>query len=136
MAEAKHIELPNGTILDLAGSGGINLVAGNYEYSEEEKVIGKWIDGKPVYKKVCKLPENTTINSNTWTYIGQLPNDMETIINTIGINKDGTQWPLGGDTKKEIIHFYSIDDKITKPCLITHLPKKAVNCCPKFERSN
>ena len=31
---------------------GIKFVSQQHEYSEEEKVIGKWIDGKPIYEKV------------------------------------------------------------------------------------
>lgn len=34
-----------------------------FEYSEEEKIVGNWIDGKPLYRKVINfgaLPNNTT----------------------------------------------------------------------------
>lgn len=49
MAEAKRIELPNGTILDLAGSGGEG-----HKYSTEEKVVGEWIDGRPIYEQTIR----------------------------------------------------------------------------------
>lgn len=32
--------------------GAINEVYQNNEYSTEEKIVGKWIDGKPIYRKV------------------------------------------------------------------------------------
>ena len=36
------------------------------EYSTDEKIIGKWIDGKPVYQKTIELiPTNTTASTST-----------------------------------------------------------------------
>lgn len=37
----------------------------NFDYSLEEKIIGTWIDGKPLYRLVCKgskTTENVSIN--------------------------------------------------------------------------
>ena len=61
-------------------------------YSEEEREIGVWIDGKPIYKKVIIFSEpiqvtytsifNTTIDSS----------DIENIISAIGIHADGTNY--------------------------------------------
>lgn len=34
-----------------------------HEYSINEKVVGKWIDGKPLYEKVLT---NTSLPRNTW----------------------------------------------------------------------
>ena len=59
--------LPVGTILDFDGDEipeGYGLVdeEDSYDvYSTEEQVIGRWIDNKPLYRKVI--------------YIGELPND-------------------------------------------------------------
>lgn len=44
-------------------------------YTEEEKVVGKWIDGKPIYRKVYKITLSTglvTIGNiaNVDTYLG------------------------------------------------------------------
>lgn len=36
------------------------------KYSTEEQVIGEWIDGKPVYQKVCVLSTAVDLPSNTW----------------------------------------------------------------------
>ena len=30
----------------------LNKLENNNVYSEEEQIIGKWIDGKPIYRKV------------------------------------------------------------------------------------
>lgn len=34
-------------------------------YSTEEQVIGQWIDGKPIYRKVFKLKSPSTANTDT-----------------------------------------------------------------------
>ena len=34
----------------------------NQEYSTEEQVIGTWIDGKPIYRKVMSLQSSTAGN--------------------------------------------------------------------------
>lgn len=45
--------------------GAINEVYQNNVYSTDETVVGKWIDGKPIYRKVFEigsLPNDTTIS--------------------------------------------------------------------------
>ena len=39
-------------------------VQGFNDYSEEEKIIGRWIDGRPIYRKfvVCTFPSNESEN--------------------------------------------------------------------------
>ena len=40
-----------------------NLKSSTYDvYSTNETVVGKWIDGKPIYRKVVKLPNQTSNN--------------------------------------------------------------------------
>ena len=55
---------------------GILNKLGKTEYSTEEKVVGKWIDGKPVYRKVLSatLPSATgnSVASLTSLNIGSL----------------------------------------------------------------
>ena len=41
-------------------------VQGFEDYSEEEKIIGRWIDGKPIYRKVVKLLEDITVKDSKW----------------------------------------------------------------------
>ena len=49
-----------------------------HEYSTEEKVVGKWIDGKPIYEKVIYI-ENFIIGNN------EVPlENIDTIINYSG----------------------------------------------------
>ena len=52
-------------------------------YSEEETIIGQWIDGKPLYRKVYKLPTNFVIPANAWTTTGIPSTDKEIIINSM-----------------------------------------------------
>ena len=52
-------------------------------YSTEEQVIGQWIDGKPLYRKVYKLPTNFVIRANAWTNTGIPSTDKEIIINSM-----------------------------------------------------
>ena len=50
----------------------INAVNERFTYSTEEKVIGTWIDGKPLYRKVFEYTLGSTTSS--WRTIGTIPN--------------------------------------------------------------
>ena len=52
-------------------------------YSTEEQIVGQWIDSKPLYRKVYKLPTNFVIPANTWTTTGIPSTDKEIIINSM-----------------------------------------------------
>ena len=49
-----------------SGGGG----SSESDYSEKEKIIGSWIDGKPVYQKTIVLQSAATISYNSWSSIG------------------------------------------------------------------
>lgn len=55
-----------------------------HNYSEDEKVVGKWIDGKPIYEKV--IPFTTTLNQSIWVETPELINDKEQMLQTFGIS--------------------------------------------------
>lgn len=64
---------------------------GNIVYSEEETVVGTWVDGKPLYRKVFN---NLSINTSTsgWKDVGSLPNVKNIIeVNYLIVDKDGRQ---------------------------------------------
>ena len=64
----------------------IEFVDNKNNYSTEEKVIGEWIDGKPIYRKVINI---NAINLNNWGYIPETDNlSIKKIINAtaMGIN--------------------------------------------------
>lgn len=55
------------------------------DYSEEERVTGKWINGKPVYRKVYPATIPATTKDGTFA-IGYIPldNDVDTVISWTG----------------------------------------------------
>lgn len=64
----------------------------NIEYSEEEKVVGCWIDGKPIYRKVLTI-ENA-ISQNSWGIANSGFNDIDRIIHSYGFsNSDPSTHP-------------------------------------------
>lgn len=52
------------------------------QYSTNETIIGNWIDGKPIYRKVItELNHITVASSNTWTKIDNtIIENLETVI--------------------------------------------------------
>lgn len=59
-------------------------IGARHKYSTEEKVIGEWIDGKPIYRKVFEI--NQTING--WTSISLTISDIDRAIDTRGLTED------------------------------------------------
>ena len=51
--DAKQDKMTAGTGIEITGENIINNL--NANYSTEEQVIGKWIDGKPLYRKVIEM---------------------------------------------------------------------------------
>lgn len=63
-------------------------------YSETEQVVGTWIDGKPIYRKVVQ--KNTTINAGNNRVTHGISN-LETLVNvygTIYFTNSSEQTPL------------------------------------------
>ena len=54
-----------------------------HDYVETEEIVGTWIDGRPVYKKVFHTTSSTVFTDET---------DIETIIKTEGVVRSGTTW--------------------------------------------
>ena len=83
MSDVTFTNLQANEILKYNGSVWINDY-NLHEYSTEEKVVGKWIDGKPIYEKV--IPFTATLNQSTWVETPELINDKEQILQTFGIS--------------------------------------------------
>lgn len=49
-------------------------------YSTTETVVGKWIDGKPIYRKVVQ--GSLTLSPQTWVDTGIVDNTIDLLINT------------------------------------------------------
>ena len=79
-----------------------------HEYSTEEKIVGRWIDGKPIYERVIHV-ENFIIGNNEITL-----ENLDTIINYSGnlILTDYPKWkryfpytPYNTSNKVAITHY-------------------------------
>jgi hypothetical protein len=57
-------------------------IGSNTDYSTTEKIIGTWIDGKPLYQKTIHLPDESTKNGRVEFAHGI--SDIEKIIKCIG----------------------------------------------------
>lgn len=62
----------------------------NNIYSETEKVVGKWINNKPIYRKIIQLTAITTTNTDVTTATGIT--NMEDLINVNGSVKMSLGW--------------------------------------------
>lgn len=49
-------------------------------YSTTERVVGKWIDGKPIYEKTWELVSPLSVPYNSWTDTPILNSGMQRII--------------------------------------------------------
>ena len=55
-------------------------------YSDEEREVGVWRDGKPLYQKTWEFSSAITIQSNTWTDTTISNSDIESIAQVVGHN--------------------------------------------------
>ena len=62
--QANQIGYNTTTVADALDSMYNTMFSDNY--STNERVVGKWIDGKPVYQRVIKKTNSTTLSANTW----------------------------------------------------------------------
>ena len=63
------------TVVDIEGGGNYYL---NTIYSEEEKKVGYWTDGKPLYQKTVAL-NNLSVTNNRWARTNESATGIETI---------------------------------------------------------
>lgn len=74
-------------------------------YSTEEKVVGEWIDGKPIYRKVIHYskPTNETASSIPFA---EYPT-VETIVNVSGMSKISNSWRMFPNLYSEDVSTYN-----------------------------
>ena len=65
---------------------------GNYNYSSNEIVVGKWIDDRPIYRKIINYNGTLSAGVNNITHG---ISDFDSIINISGFVPGTTQYPLG-----------------------------------------
>ena len=84
-----------------------NEIIVNNIYSEDEMVIGKWIDGKPIYRKV--IVTTNALNTTTVTINHNIEN-FEHIVNCYGYAPFGTsQYLFGAVEENKYINIASVD---------------------------
>ena len=78
MTDVTFTDLQANDILKYNGSVWVN---GDdlHEYSTEEKVVGKWIDGKPIYEKSYFI-QNTVVLNNNWVTIIQILENVKYLV--------------------------------------------------------
>ena len=66
----------------------IESVDNKNNYSTEEKIVGTWIDGKPIYRKVINIAPKNLYN---WIFIPETDNlSIKKIIKATGMGTDGS----------------------------------------------
>lgn len=75
-------------VYNLGGGTGGTVMMSDY-YSEDEQVVGRWTDGKPLYQKSWDLGSNVEISNSTLTQTTISASDMETIVDAFGIYSTG-----------------------------------------------
>lgn len=95
MTDVTFTNLKENDVLKYNGSKWVNDDL--HEYSTEEKIVGKWIDGKAIYQKV--IPFTARLNSYTWTKTPELINDKNLIIQAFVIG-NVICMPLIGNTDR------------------------------------
>lgn len=71
-----------------------------HHYSEDEQIVGTWIDGSTVYEKTFDLGSDTTISYNSWSLTTISLSSINRLVNIRGLNSDGTAFYgdlLGGN---------------------------------------
>lgn len=82
---------------DLPGSGMWNTDGGKmHHYSTDEKVVGTWIDGKPIYEKTIELSSQQQIATGSWYNLPMSNTGIAKIIRVTAMNQTGTRWECVG----------------------------------------
>lgn len=79
-----------------------------HTYSTEEQIVGKWIDGKPIYEQVINIENMLEIKSNTWTELPNFPENVKCIIYFVGIQYDGNvynTWNLNVSSGGDVVSY-------------------------------
>ena len=65
----------------------IRTFSGLHQYSTDERVVGTWIDGKPIYEKAAFLSASTSGWSNAWhENVLTVTDSLETLVRCFPIN--------------------------------------------------
>ena len=87
-------------------------------YSTDERIVGSWVNGKPVYQKV--IPFIATLNNNVWIETPELIDDKERIIQTFVI-ANLLYMPIMGNVDRDGSNYVRIWSMRSTICDITHV---------------
>ena len=89
------------------------------KYSTDEIVIGKWIDGKPIYRKVLLCTSNTEVsnskNGGSWKSVPGWSKTIPNINEYVDIRNGSVAYAKRIDHRIETdksLRFYSLDSSI------------------------
>lgn len=82
---AKQDKLISGTGIEITGKNIINNIQENYSTNEQK--IGKWIDGKPLYRKVLNITNPAGSNTD---YKDVADLNISTLVNLYGYYKNAS----------------------------------------------
>ena len=92
------------TVYDIPSGGSGGMVMMSDYYSEDEQVVGRWSNGKPLYQKTWDLGSNVSISNTSWTLVNAISNtNMEQCVKAIASYENGVAWSI-------------ICDVTTNPC--------------------
>ena len=81
-------------------------------YSTDEKVVGTWIDGKPLYQKT--IIKESSFVKNGWNSLGQISNVAE-VVSTDGIIVDSlAKEKIGGYRDSNLNSYMMLDENGVK----------------------
>lgn len=72
----------SGTYIIADDTGDVNV--NTNIYSTEEMIAGRWIDGRPIYRRCKMFPGSTTVKTGDWNAIDSAPENYDTIISIKG----------------------------------------------------
>ena len=64
----------------------VNANDDKFNYTQEEQIIGTWVNGKPIYRKVSNV---SISNESMWTSLINIPN-LDKLINVYGFGNNVT----------------------------------------------
>ena len=81
------------------------------EYSTDETIVGKWINGKPIYRKV--IPFTFPTSSGLTEFKNVLPEDMEFLVSIRGKSSGINQYDSNMDVFRDFPFYLSLDDYVS-----------------------
>ena len=89
--DVKYLTLEYTKSTDTPGSAKYNaLGVPMVHYSTDEQVIGTWIDGKPIYRKIYDWTASPFLVTESWQNTDIDSTNIDRIIGAVGMHPDGT----------------------------------------------